>query len=140
MKKAITHCLFGFAVLLIPELSLAQAFGEYSRAVGNVPRASNIAPGGAGNNGSATIDTGSFGQLESRVLPSRLVVTSKGASVFPRQDDELEKIAQLSEGDKLVPLLQSEGSINWYMVKTEKGIIGWVKSSDVRKDESKKKP
>ena len=52
----------------------------------------------------------------------------------------MEKIAQLSEGDKLVPLLQSEGSINWYMVKTEKGIIGWVKSSDVRKDESKKKP
>jgi hypothetical protein len=51
----------------------------------------------------------------------------------------LENIAQLSEGEKLVPLLQSEGSIHWYMVKTEKGLTGWVKSTDVKKDELKKK-
>jgi hypothetical protein len=138
MKKAITHCLFGFTVL-IPELSLAQAFGEYGRAVGNVPRAQNLAPGGVGSSGSVVLDTGSFGNPQSRVVPSRLVVTSKWAGVFPRQDDELEKIAQLSEGEKVVPILQSEGAINCYMVKTEKGIIGWVKSSDVRTDELKKK-
>ena len=139
MKKAITPCLFGFAALLIPELSLAQAFGEYGRAVGNVPRAPNLAPGGVGSSGSSGIDTGGFGYPQSGVVPSRLVVTSKWADVFPRQDDELEKIAQLSKGEKLVPLLQSEGGINWYMVRTEKGIIGWVKSSDVRTDELKKK-
>jgi hypothetical protein len=139
MKKAIMLCMFGFTVLLVPEFSLGQAFGEYGRAVGNVPRGPNIAPGGAASSAPGTIGAAGLGNLDSRVLPPRLVVASKMAGLFPRQDDEMEKITQLSEGEKLVPLIQSEGSIPWYMVRTEKGIIGWVRSADVRKDELKKK-
>jgi hypothetical protein len=65
-------------------------------------------------------------------VPSRLVVASKEALLYPRQDDEAEKIAILTQGEVLLPLVQSMGGNNWYMVKTSKGLVGWVKSVDVR--------
>jgi hypothetical protein len=67
-----------------------------------------------------------------------LVVAAKSASLFPRQDDESEKIAQLTEGEHLIPLVESEGSVRWYMVRTEKGLVGWVKSGDVKQEKSKR--
>jgi hypothetical protein len=54
------------------------------------------------------------------------------AGLFPRQDEQSEKIAQLSLGESLLPMVQSEGGSIWYMVKTPAGLVGWVKSSDVR--------
>jgi hypothetical protein len=59
-------------------------------------------------------------------------VASKEAALYPRQDDESEKIARLMEGETLVPLVQSEGGKGWYMVKTSNGLVGWVRSLDVR--------
>ncbi len=53
-------------------------------------------------------------------------------------DDESEKIAQLSQGDALVPMVQSAGGNDWFMVKTAKGVIGWVKSIDVKEEKLKK--
>ena len=73
-----------------------------------------------------------------RPVPSRLVVASRQAVLYPRQDDEAEKIADLSQGDTLVPMGQSNSGNEWYMVKTQKGLIGWVKSSDVREETGKK--
>jgi hypothetical protein len=67
-----------------------------------------------------------------------LVVASRQAVLYPRQDDEAEKIADLSQGDTLVPMGQSNSGNEWYMVKTQKGLIGWVKSSDVREETGKK--
>jgi hypothetical protein len=116
-----------------PAVAYAQAFGEYGRAVGSIPHGRGIsgsrAPGGVtqGNVGS-----GGVGDIGGRKLPVRLVVTSKSAGLFPRQDEETEKIVQLAQGETLVPMVQSEGGSNWYMVKTPKGLIGWIKSSDVR--------
>lgn len=116
-----------------PAVAYAQAFGEYGRAVGSIPHGRGIsgsrAPGGVtqGNVGS-----GGVGDIGGRKLPARLVVTSKSAGLFPRQDEESEKIVQLAQGETLVPMVQSEGGSNWYMVKTPKGLIGWIKSSDVR--------
>jgi hypothetical protein len=60
-----------------------------------------------------------------------LIVASRKASLYHRQDDETEKIAELSQGDVLTPIGQTNGSKNWYMVKTQKGVIGWIRSSDV---------
>ena len=60
------------------------------------------------------------------------VVSAKTTGLYPRQDEETEKIEQLSQGDTLSPMVQSAGNNSWYMVKTSKGLVGWVKGSDVR--------
>jgi hypothetical protein len=65
-------------------------------------------------------------------MPTRLVVASKVAGLYPRQDDEAEKLDQLQEGEALVPMVQSSGGNDWFMVKTQKGVVGWIKSVDVR--------
>lgn len=126
-------------VLLFPALIFAQAFGEYGRAVGGVPYGQKItgsrAPGGVHAGGHSV---GGVGAVGSRGLPSRLVVAVQDASLFPRQDDEGEKLDQLNQGEILTPIVQSSGGNEWFMVKTQKGVIGWVKSADVREDKIKK--
>jgi hypothetical protein len=44
-------------------------------------------------------------------------------------------MAELSQGDTLLPVGQSN---DWYMVKTQKGLVGWIKSADVRAEAGKK--
>jgi hypothetical protein len=73
-------------------------------------------------------------------VPSRLIVAAKQALLFPRQDDEAEKIISLAQGEVLVTLLQPTGGNDWYMVKTQEGLIGWVKSSDVQEQSVKNSP
>jgi len=66
------------------------------------------------------------------------VVASESAALFPRQDDESAAIAQLPEGESLVPMVKNAGGIEWYMVQTRNGLIGWIKSADVREEKVKK--
>jgi hypothetical protein len=73
-----------------------------------------------------------------RPIPSGLVVVSRQIGLYPRQDDTAEKIIELSEGDRLMPMIESNGGNDWYMVKTQQGIIGWVKAVEVREDTGKK--
>jgi hypothetical protein len=132
---------FGFLLtLLMTTEVMAQAFGEYGRTLGGVSqRQGGISPNAPGRarqgdkGGSAGV-----GDIGGRSVPSRLIVASKEAVLFPRQDAESEKITSLTQGEILVPLLQAVGGNDWYMVKTEKGLIGWVKSSDVREQPLKK--
>jgi hypothetical protein len=138
MKKTATLSLLSL-VLLIPPPVFAQAFGEYGRAVGSVPHGKGITGSGpSGGGGHGSVSGGGVGDLGGHALPVRLVVAAKNAGLFPRQDDESEKIAQLTEGDNLVPMVQSEGANPWYMVRTQKGLVGWVKSVDVRQEKAKK--
>jgi hypothetical protein len=62
---------------------------------------------------------------------SALTVTTLDARLYPRQDKESKFIATLEKEEKLHPLAQGVGSEAWYMVRTSKGIIGWVQSIDV---------
>lgn len=141
MKTTMAILLLNSVIFIsIPKAVFAQAFGEYGRAVGSVPRrpaASPAAPGAGVSRGVESV--GGAGDLISQRLPTRLVVVSKEAGLFSRQDDEMGRITQLVAGEKLVPLVQSEGTNPWYMVKTEKGIVGWVKAGDVRRDAPAKK-
>ena len=131
---AIFTAQFGCASLVF-----AQAFGEYGRAVGSIPHGRGVAGSGPSvGGGHGNVSGGGVGDLGGRALPVRLVVTAKIAGLFPRQDDESEKIAQLTEGENLVPMVQSEGGNTWYMVKTQKGLTGWVKSVDVRQEKASK--
>jgi hypothetical protein len=63
--------------------------------------------------------------------PSALTVTTLDTHLYPRQDKESKFIATLEKGEKLHPLAQGVGSEAWYMVKTSKGMIGWVQAIDV---------
>jgi len=127
------------SLLVVPAIVFAQAFGEYGRAVGSVPHGQGITgvktPGG-GTQGGAT--GGGVGDVGGRALATRLVVAAKSAGLYPRQDGEAEKIDQLSEGESLVPMVQAAGGSDWYMVKTQKGLVGWVKGADVREEKTKK--
>jgi len=125
--------------LVVPRTVFAQAFGEYGRIVGGIPRGQGVAgpraPGGVAPGGSGS---GAVGEVSGRGMPTRLVVASKVAGLYPRQDDETEKLDQLSEGEALVPMVQSSGGNDWFMVKTQKGVVGWIKSADVREEKIKK--
>ena len=131
--------LSGVTLLVIPAIVFAQAFGEYGRAVGSVPHGKGITagrtPGGVSQGGATG---GGVGDVGGHGLPTRLVVAAKNAGLYPRQDGEAEKIDQLSEGESLVPMVQATGGSDWYMVKTQKGLVGWVKSADVREAKTKK--
>jgi len=78
-----------------------------------------------------------IGDVGGRSIPSGLVVVSRQIGLFPRQDDTAEKITDLHEGDTLIPMVQSNGGNDWYMVKTQQGAIGWVKAVDVRENSAK---
>jgi hypothetical protein len=137
-KRAVCY-LIALVILSVPAAVFAQAFGEYGRAVGSVPHGPGITGGRTSGGGSqGGVGGAGVGDLGGRAMARRLVVAAKNAGLFPRQDEESDKIAQLSEGENLLPMVQSEGNNQWYMVKTEKGLVGWVKSADVRQEPQKK--
>ena len=120
---------------------LAQGIGEYGRTVGGVGQRQGAVNRKAStalsqNKGKGVVQ--GVGDVGGVPVPSALVVASRQAALYPRQDDEAEKIAELSLGDTLIPLGQSNGGNEWYMVKTQKGLIGWIKSADVRTETAKK--
>jgi hypothetical protein len=51
--------------------------------------------------------------------------------LFASQDDKAERLGKLERGEELTPLASSAGATTWYLVRTRKGIIGWVRSSDL---------
>ena len=139
MKVALVLSLWATQLFFSAADVSAQAFGEYGRAVGSVPHGRGItAPGPSSGLSQGSVSGGGVGDVGGRALPVRLVVIAKTAGLFPRQDEEAEQIAQLSEGDNLVPMVQSEGGRPWYMVRTKKGLVGWIKSTDVRQEQTKK--
>ena len=124
---------------VLSRAAFPQAFGDYGRTLGGIPNGQGItgprAPGGVTQGGGAT---GGVGDIGGRGLPTRLVVASKNAGLYPRQDDEAEILDRLSEGETLVPMVQATGGNDWFMVKTQKGVVGWVKSVDVREEKVNK--
>lgn len=139
MKKTMRLISVWLALSIIPAVGFAQGFGEYGRAVGSVPHGTGVTgsgPSGGGSQGG--VGGGGVGDLGGRAMPVRLTVVAKNAGLFPRQDDESEKIALLLVGENLTPMVQSEGGSPWYMVKTQKGLVGWVKSVDVKQESAKK--
>ena len=139
MKALICGLLMAFVA---PRGLLAQAIGEYGRTVGGVgQRQGNVSQKASQSSFQNSKGKGAIagiGDAGGRPVPSALIVASRQAALYPRQDDEAEKIAELSQGDSLIPMGQSNGGTEWYMVKTQKGLVGWIKSADVRTDTSKK--
>ena|SRR5215510_2029984 len=134
---------FGVLVILLCSDELtAQAIGEYGRIVGGASQRQgsvNLKASRApyqDSKGKAVVDD--IGDAGGRPVPSTLVVASRQAGLYPRQDEETEKITELSLGDTLIPMGRSNGGNEWYMVKTQTGLVGWIKSADVRTEPGKK--
>jgi peroxiredoxin len=65
-------------------------------------------------------------------FPASLVVGTRGATVHTQQDQHSEAITELEKGEPLFPLAKTfGGGGEWYMVKTRKGTVGWIKASNV---------
>ena len=65
-------------------------------------------------------------------FPSSLRIRASGASVHLQQDAQSEIIARLDKGEELSPLAKAfGGGTAWFMVKTKKGAVGWVRVSDI---------
>lgn len=139
MNKFISIVLPALFLGVFPAAVLSQGIFEYGRAVGSVPHGQGITGGkvsGGAQQGGGTV--GGIGDVGARAMPTRLVVSAKTTNLYPRQDEETEKLEQLSQGDALSPMVQTAGSNSWYMVKTSKGVVGWVKGTDVREEITKK--
>ena len=138
MKKSVWFGLLCFS-FVIPADVFAQAFGEYGRTLGGIPHGKGItgsrAPGRVTQGGTGNAGVGDVG---GRALPSRLVVATKDVGLYPRQDDESERLTLLAQGEAIIPMVQSTGGSEWYMVRTQKGLVGWVKATDVREEKVKK--
>ena len=138
MKQKLLMALFAVSLVGSATTLFAQAFGDYGRTLGGIPNGQTLpgprAPGGVTEGGTG----GGVGDVGGRKMPTRLIVAAKSAGLYPRQDDEAEKIDQLAQGEPLVPMVQSSGGNDWFMVKTQRGVIGWVKSADVKEEVVKK--
>ncbi|HXV79950.1 MAG TPA: SH3 domain-containing protein [Candidatus Binatia bacterium] len=63
--------------------------------------------------------------------PLGLIVRESGISLYSRQELDSDKIATLQKGAVLTPLAEAIGQQTWYMVKTQDGLFGWVRATDV---------
>jgi len=76
--------------------------------------------------------TGSIGLEPAMPIPKVLRVKRDEIVIRGRHDNQSEALVKLMGGDELVPLGKVSGAGEfWYMVKTKKGTVGWVREADV---------
>ena len=142
MRKTPTLVCALLVGLLAPQWVMAQGMGEYGRNVqGATERHKATRSQGTASpskNSKGKNDVPGVGDVGGKPLATKLVVAADEAGLYPRQDDESEKISVLSRGQLLVPVLQSNGGNEWFMVKAPSGKVGWVKAADVREQPGEK--
>lgn len=137
MVRTFTASIAAVLILSAGTAAFAQGIGEYGRAVGGVAgKKGSTAPVGGKSLALPAKNPKSIEQRESGVethaLPASVTVRSKGISLYARSDELSDKITPLVMGEKLTPLLEAVGvDALWYMVKTDAGMTGWIKSADV---------
>ena len=78
------------------------------------------------------VTTRSIGIEPTMPMPKVLRVKRDEIVVRGRHDNQSEALVKLKGGDELVPLGKVSGAGEfWYMVKTKKGTVGWVREADV---------
>ena len=78
------------------------------------------------------VTTRSIGLEPAMPMPNVLRVKRDEIVIRGRHDNQSEALVKLKGGDELVPLGKVSGAGEfWYMVKTKKGAVGWVREADV---------
>lgn len=62
-------------------------------------------------------------------------VAKPGVKLYARQEESSEVVAEIHPGEKLLPLATTSAKDPWYLVRTEKGLLGWIKSSEIHVSE-----
>lgn len=60
-----------------------------------------------------------------------LTVRESGTTLYASQQIDSDRITTLKKGEMLALLAEAIGQQTWYMVKTEQGLVGWVRAADV---------
>ena len=115
-----------------------QAITEYGRQTQGVSKGlpsakpTPLVPSTGGKGAKPTDVRGQFVDIPATRMPSKLQVKQSGASLYAQQDEHSQIINKLDQGEKLAPVAKAlGGGETWYMVRTQKGTLGWVRSSDV---------
>ena len=131
LRWIVAAALTSTLVLCAHQETKAQGTFEYGKQLGNLKKP-KVSRGGTKKRGSGKGSEGSE-QLPVQSLPNVLSVEGNEVYLYTRQDKHSDAVAKLEHGEKLTPLGEAFGSGEaWYMVKTQKGAVGWVQSSSVR--------
>ncbi|MGH7833316.1 MAG: hypothetical protein ACREQK_06710 [Candidatus Binatia bacterium] len=135
--KLVVANLFALAFVWTgPQKASAQSTIEYGKQAGGIksPAVGKASAKTRGKTGKAN-QGGEAEPAEFVPLPGSLSVKGEQAILRARQDENSETLEKMEKGEKLVPMAQSAGFEKWYMVKSQKGMVGWIKAGDV--DESR---
>ena len=81
---------------------------------------------------SRSVSTSSIALEPKTPLPSSLRAEAEGALVRGQQDAQSGALAKLAPGEEIVPLGKVSGAGEfWYRVKTQGGVLGWVRGSEL---------
>jgi hypothetical protein len=134
----------GLVFLFLSQAVFSQGIGEYGRLLGgvgqkNIPVVSKGAAPGREAGASPKSQTPGVGDVRGNSMPSVLTVESAEAVLYARSEEWADKVTELSHGEKLIPMVYTTGANTlWYMVKTQTGVIGWIKAADVNADSIRK--
>jgi hypothetical protein len=64
-------------------------------------------------------------------IATAVTVRESGAPLYSRHELDSDKIAVLRKGEPLTVLAEVVGRQSWYMVKTQRGLVGWMRAIDV---------
>jgi len=82
--------------------------------------------------GGRSVPAGTMALEPKTPLPRSLRAKAEGALVRGQQDAQSGALAKLAPGEEIVPLGKVSGAGEfWYMVKTQGGVLGWVRGSEL---------
>src|SRR3954447_360742 len=59
-----------------------------------------------------------------------LTVNRTATPLYSRQDERSDVLANLQNGESLIPIAEAVGTETWYLVQTRRGLTGWVGGTD----------
>lgn len=138
-KSFLAGALVSVFLLLTQHKVNGQTITEYGKQMGGTQRGLPTTkqnpftmPSGGKKGGQPTETQTQFDAPPADTIPSTLTVKRSMAYLYAQQDDQSPAINKLDQGEKLIPVGKAYGGgETWYMVRTQKGALGWVRSSDI---------
>jgi hypothetical protein len=125
------------SLFLYSQAVYAQGMAEYGRVLSDTrPKHGALNPKAFGGTKQKPTDKGlvrATASGPSSALPQSLIVESQSAALHNRHDEWSDKLVDLPQGERLLALGSTTvGDVHWYMVKTQTGVVGWIKSTQTK--------